>query len=57
MKKLSMKVDDLRIESFQTELPVAGRGTVDAAEVSITCYCTRQVCTLDLEDAAGENNG
>ncbi|MBB4638815.1 hypothetical protein [Longimicrobium terrae] len=56
MKKLSMKVDDLRIESFQTELPIAGRGTLDAAEVSITCYCTRQVCTLDLEDA-GENNG
>lgn len=56
MKKLSMKVDELRIESFQTDAPVAGRGTVDAAEVSITCYCTRQVCTLDLDDA-GENNG
>jgi hypothetical protein len=55
MKKLSMKVDDLRIESFETDLPVAGRGTVDAAEVSITCYCTRQVCTLDIE-ADGANN-
>lgn len=56
MKKLSMNVDDLRIESFEMNQPVAGRGTVDAAEVSITCYCTRQVCTLDI-DADDANHG
>lgn len=49
MSKLSLKADDLRIESFETDAPARGRGTVDAAAVSVTCFCTRQVCAEPTE--------
>lgn len=43
MSKLSLKPDDLRVDSFDAGMPLAGRGTVrgmDAATAAATC-CTR----------------
>lgn len=53
MKKLNLKIEDLRIESFATDAPDGGRGTVQGAQASAagTCFgqqtcvvCTRQQC-------------
>jgi hypothetical protein len=58
MKKLSLKTDDLRIESFATDALDEGRGTVRGADASIdgTCIgqatcgiCTRQACLQPSE--------
>lgn len=52
MKKLSMIADDLRVDSFTTDAPDAGRGTVQGAQLSAagtclyqdTCRCTQREC-------------
>jgi hypothetical protein len=53
MKKLSLKIEDLRIESFATDVADGERGTVQGAQISAagTCFgqatcivCTRQQC-------------
>ena len=52
MKKLSLNIDELRIDSFVTDLADDGRGTVQGAQISAagtcigqnTCRCTRQEC-------------
>lgn len=52
MKKLNLKIDDLRIESFATDAASEERGTVQGAQASAgTCFgqptcivCTRQQC-------------
>ena len=55
MKKLTLQLDDLRVESFTTQQADAGRGTVQAnewfdAENGVetkainTCWCTERTC-------------
>jgi len=53
VKKLSLKIEDLRIESFATDTADGERGTVQGAQVSAvdTCFgqatciiCTRHQC-------------
>jgi hypothetical protein len=46
MKKLNLKIDDLRIDSFATGLADGERGTVQGAQISAagSCFCTRQGC-------------
>lgn len=46
MKKLSLEIDELRIESFTTDAADGGRGTVQGAELTVggTCFCTRHEC-------------
>ncbi|MBB4636880.1 pinensin family lanthipeptide [Longimicrobium terrae] len=52
MKKLSLKLDELRIDSFVTDAESAERGTVQGAQISAagtcigqnTCRCTRAEC-------------
>jgi hypothetical protein len=62
MKKLSLKIDDLRIESFETDATDGQRGTVNGAQVSVagtcigqpTCVvCTRQQCLEPSEPGYG----
>ncbi len=57
MKKLSLKIDDLRIESFATHAADEDRGTVQGAQASAaTCFgqatcvvCTRHQCVPPSE--------
>jgi hypothetical protein len=42
MKKLSLKMEDLRVASFATDAAEGERGTVQGAEVSM--FCTRHEC-------------
>ncbi|WP_420130528.1 pinensin family lanthipeptide [Longimicrobium sp.] len=42
MKKLSLKMDDLRVASFVTDVAAEERGTVHGAQ--ITRFCTRHEC-------------
>jgi hypothetical protein len=58
MKKLSLKIEELRIDSFATDATDAPEGTVQGAQVSIggTCIgqatcgiCTRQACVPPSE--------
>jgi hypothetical protein len=46
MKKLSLKIEDLRIASFATDGAEGERGTVQGAQLSAggTCFCTRHEC-------------
>lgn len=46
MKKLSLNVEDLRIDSFATDTESTERGTVQGAQISAagTCFCTRHQC-------------
>ncbi len=48
MKKLRLEVEELRIESFQTDAPAEERGTVAGHMITQgaeTCYhCTRWSC-------------
>ncbi|HEX6039309.1 pinensin family lanthipeptide [Longimicrobium sp.] len=51
MKKLSLKLDDLRIDSFATDAADGERGTVQGAQITAagTCLCTRQGCYAPSE--------
>jgi len=58
MKKLSLKIEELRIDSFATDAADGPLGTVQGAQVSIagTCIgqatcgiCTRQACVAPSE--------
>jgi hypothetical protein len=42
MKKLSLKIEDLRVASFATDAAEGERGTVLGAQV--TRFCTRHEC-------------
>lgn len=46
MKKLSLTIEDLRIESFATDAVDGERGTVHGEQFSaaVSCLCTRQGC-------------
>lgn len=46
MKKLNLKIEELRIESFATDATDGERGTVQGAQLSAgdTCFCTRHEC-------------
>ena len=46
MKKLSLTIEDLRIESFSVGAADGERGTVQGAQISGagSCLCTRQGC-------------
>jgi hypothetical protein len=46
MKKLSLKIEDLRIDSFATDAADGERGTVQGLQFTAagTCLCTRQGC-------------
>jgi hypothetical protein len=46
MKKLNLKIEDLRIESFATDTMDGERGTVLGAQISAagSCFCTRHEC-------------
>lgn len=46
MKKLSLKIEDLRIDSFATHTADGEHGTVHGAQLSAagTCFCTRHQC-------------
>ncbi len=51
MKKLSLKLEDLRIDSFTTDAADGERGTVQGAQISAagTCFCTRHQCVEPTE--------
>jgi hypothetical protein len=51
MKKLNLKIEDLRIDSFATDMADGERGTVQGAQVSAagTCFCTRHQCVAPSE--------
>lgn len=58
MKKLNLKIEDLRIDSFTTQAVDVERGTVQAAQASAggTCFgqatcviCTRHQCVPPTE--------
>ena len=51
MSKLSLKIEDLRIDSFTTDAADQGRGTVQGAQISAggTCFCTRHECVTPSE--------
>jgi hypothetical protein len=51
MKKLSLKIEDLRIDSFAINAADGQRGTVDGAQISAagTCFCTRNGCYAPSE--------
>ena len=58
MKKLSLKIDDLRIESFATDAASGEQGTVRGEDATVdgTCIgqatcgiCTRQACVPPTE--------
>jgi hypothetical protein len=62
MKKLSLKIEDLRIETFVTDAAEGTRGTVQGAQASAapTCFgqqtcvvCTRQQCYEPSEPGYG----
>lgn len=56
MKKLNLKIEDLRIDSFQTDAAAEERGTVDAAQLSAASnctICTRQQCYEPSEPGYG----
>ena len=42
MKKLSLKMEDLRVTSFSTDAAEGERGTVHGAQISM--FCTRHEC-------------
>ena len=46
MKKLSLRIDDLRIDSFETAAADGRGGTVQGLQFTAfgTCLCTRQGC-------------
>lgn len=46
MKKLNLKIEDLRIDSFTTATVDGERGTVEGAMITaaVSCLCTRQGC-------------
>lgn len=46
MKKLNLKIEDLRIDSFATGAASGEQGTVHGAQISAagTCFCTRHEC-------------
>ncbi len=46
MKKLNLKIEDLRIDSFMTDAADGEGGTVHGAQITAaeTCFCTRQNC-------------
>jgi hypothetical protein len=45
MKKLALKLDELRVDSFGTEAPEEkGRGTVHGHSLGGTCYYTCYTC-------------
>jgi hypothetical protein len=46
MKKLNLKIEDLRIESFSTAAVDGERGTVHGEQISAagSCFCTRHEC-------------
>ncbi|MFL5382229.1 MAG: hypothetical protein ACJ8GN_06910 [Longimicrobiaceae bacterium] len=51
MKKLALKIDDLRVDSFGTEAePSAPRGTVAAAEATARCTVRDCTCTCGGAD-------
>lgn len=59
MKKIQLKLDDLRVESFTTAAEPLGRGTVAAHQISpplpTVAFTDQLECTLDtvcLSDAA-----
>lgn len=42
MKKLSLRIDDLLVASFATDVEQGERGTVQGAQASM--FCTRHEC-------------
>jgi hypothetical protein len=46
MKKLSLKIEDLRVASFATDAAKGECGTVQGAQLLAggTCFCTRHEC-------------
>jgi hypothetical protein len=51
MNKLSLKIEDLRIDSFTTDAADGEGGTVHGAQITAagTCLCTRQGCYAPSE--------
>lgn len=51
MKKLSLTLEDLRIESFATGAEHDARGTVHGEQISaaVSCLCTRRECYAPSE--------
>jgi hypothetical protein len=47
MKKLSLRIEDLRIDTFATGTAQGDRGTVQGAQIST--FCTRQQCVPPTE--------
>ena len=46
MKKLSLNIEALQIDTFATDAANGSRGTVQGEQISAagTCFCTRQQC-------------
>ena len=44
MKKLTLKLDELSVQSYETEAPIDERGTVEAQSLPTAPLCTRSGC-------------
>jgi hypothetical protein len=50
MKKLNLKIDELRIDSFVTDAESAERGTVQGAQITAAGTCGLSVCRCTRAD-------